>query len=267
MPTYYKEPHHFGTDFKARRFEKFRDLDRYLALFRDGEHHSRVGEASVFYLYSRRAAQEIGDFDPDARIICLVRNPVDMVYSYYYRLRANGDEPLESFEQALEGEADRKAGERIPDGLYLMPEALYYSEIIKFAEQLQRYFKVFGRHGVHVIVFDDLVADPVKTYRQLLQFLDIEPSFQPDFNVVNPHLVSVSSGFQRMLRHPWLVKAGSYVPNVAAPIFRALRSLNTRVETRPPLDVGLRRTLQKQFSPEVERLGHLLGRDLSGWLT
>jgi hypothetical protein len=266
MPTYYKEPHYFGTDFKARRFEKFRDLDRYLALFRDGEHYSRVGEASVFYLYSRRAAQEIRAFDPDARIVAMVRNPVDMLYSYYYRIHANSDEPLESFEAALDAEADRKAGKRIPNSLYLMPEALYYSEVVKFAEQLQRYFDVFGREGVQVIVFDDLVADTAIVYRRLLEFLEVDPTFAPPFDVVNPHTVSKSQRFRRLLRHPWLVKVGSYVPNVAAPVYQALLSLNTRTASRPMLDPELRRVLQDRFAPEVGKLSALLDRDLTHWL-
>jgi hypothetical protein len=149
-PLYNKEPHYFATDFKSRRFDHFRGNEaKYLALFAHGADRKRIGEASVFYLYSRLAAQD--------------------------------------FAQALAAEPDRKAGRRIPKTLYLMPEALYYSEIVKFSEQLTRYFDRFGRENTHVIIFDDFKADTPGVYRSTLEFLEVDSSFQPDLTPLNPN--------------------------------------------------------------------------------
>src|SRR5262245_23105956 len=83
-----KEPHAFGRDLDSNgtgRFEEFRELDRYLRLFEKAGAAKRVGDASPFYLYSRSAPAEIKSFDPEAKIIIVLRNPVDMVYSVYQK--------------------------------------------------------------------------------------------------------------------------------------------------------------------------------------
>ncbi|NLF38083.1 sulfotransferase, partial [bacterium] len=71
-----KEPHFFGSDIVSPAF--VRDRDAYLSLFAGATTEARVGEASIWYLYSKRAAREIKEFNPDARIIIMLRNPVDM---------------------------------------------------------------------------------------------------------------------------------------------------------------------------------------------
>jgi len=59
-------------------------LDEYLALFKEANaNHSLVGEASMAYLTGPSSAQEIHDFNPDAKIIIILRNPVDRAYSLY----------------------------------------------------------------------------------------------------------------------------------------------------------------------------------------
>ena len=75
-----KEPHYFAEDFE--RYRHVKTEDKYLALFGDcNDRHLMIGEASVFYLRSTRAVSLIRDFNPDAKIIVMLRNPVDMVYS------------------------------------------------------------------------------------------------------------------------------------------------------------------------------------------
>src|SRR5438093_1590857 len=76
-----KEPHFFGSDLYHPGF--VRNLDEYLSLFLEAGNKKRAGEASVWYLYSRNAAAEIMAFCPSARIIAMLRNPVDMMYSNY----------------------------------------------------------------------------------------------------------------------------------------------------------------------------------------
>jgi hypothetical protein len=71
-----KEPHFFGTDLESYwggRFERYRDVHKYLSLFANVQDEIRVGEASPWYLYSKRAAEEIKQFNPASRIIILLR--------------------------------------------------------------------------------------------------------------------------------------------------------------------------------------------------
>src|SRR5882672_1680365 len=78
-----KEPHFFGTDLSSPAL--VRDEQQYLSLFAKAQNEKRAGEASVFYLYSQRAAREIHAFCPSARIIIMLRNPVEMMYSLHSR--------------------------------------------------------------------------------------------------------------------------------------------------------------------------------------
>ena len=95
----YKEPHYFGSDLRGPRMEQFRGNDRkYLSLFAAATNEKWVGEASIWYLYSQRAAQEIKAYDPNAAIIIMLRNPLEMGYSMFYQSSYTGNEILPTFE-------------------------------------------------------------------------------------------------------------------------------------------------------------------------
>ena len=90
-----REPNFFGTDFYSSM--QARDEQTYLSLFATAINEKRVGEKSAGYLYSKRAAAEIKEFQPSASIIIMLRNPVEMVYSLH-NLRFNtGVEDLDDF--------------------------------------------------------------------------------------------------------------------------------------------------------------------------
>ena len=112
----YKEPHFFGSDLQQRwRPTK----SQYFSCFAKARDEKRVGEASVHYLYSKCAAAEIKEFCPEARIIIMLRDPVEMLYSLHSQSIFSGNEVINDFEEALEAEADRKLGRRIPRGIKL----------------------------------------------------------------------------------------------------------------------------------------------------
>ena len=136
-----KEVHFFGSDLHFTK-GALRDEGAYRALFA-GATEPRRGEASVWYLYSRTAAKEIHAFSPDAKVIVMLRNPADMLYSQHSQFLYNGNEDITDFREALAAEPERRAGRRIPASAHLV-EGLFYSETVKYAEQLERYFDIFG---------------------------------------------------------------------------------------------------------------------------
>jgi len=262
----YNEPHFFGSDLVGRNFEVFRGrLDAYLALFDGATGQRRIGERSTRYLCSTRAAAEIHDFEPDARIIIMLRSPVDMMYSIYYHQRMySGTENAPTFEQALALEPERKAGRHIPKGFRTV-NGLLYRETASFAGQVRRYFDVFGRDQVHVIIFDDVKVETEAVYRHVLDFLEVDSTFRPDLGVVHDSRQSRSMAVRNLIRNPLFVTGGRRFPTLTAPLYKALMRLNSRPFKRPPLDVELRQRLQADLLPEVEQLSALLGRDLTHW--
>jgi len=265
MP-FHKEPMYFGSDLQPR-YARMSEAE-YLALFADAREDQRAGEASPWYLYSTSAAREIKAFQPDARIIVMLRNPVDVMYAQHSQLLFNQREDLTDFAEALAAEPDRRRGERIPPGA-LRVEALFYRESVRFAEQLERYFTTFGRDRVHVIVYDDLRADPAAAYRGVLEFLAVDPGFQPSFAVHNPNRRARFGALQRLVYRPPAplrrVMPRLRRSRVAHRVRDAVVSLNSRAEERTRMDPGLRQRLVAEFAPQVEELGRLIGRDLSAW--
>jgi len=260
-----KELHYFGSDLHTGFARLGRE--QYLAYFQAAGDERRVGEASVNYLVSRNAAAEIRDFRPDARIIIMLRNPVDMMYSLHSQLMFLGCEDIEDFGRALEAEEDRKAGRGIPSGAGVI-EDLYYRHVTDYAPQVRRFFDAFGREQVLVIVFDDFKADVAVEFRRTLEFLDVDPSFQPPLGVVNPNKRTRFRWLQRVLfnRFTKSHKVRSLVPeSLRRALWRPLIRLNMKREQRQPMDPELRRQLQAEKLPEVEALSELLGRDLTHW--
>jgi hypothetical protein len=266
MP-FHKEPLYFGDDL-TRRYGRM-SRDDYLALFRAARPGQQVGEASAWYLYSRSAAGEIAAFNPAARIVVMLRNPVDVMHAQHSQLLFNVEEDLDDFAEALEAEPARRRGERLPPGP-LRVENLFYRESVGFAEQLERYLDAFGTDRVHVIVYDDFRDDTPATYRGVLEFLDVDPGFVPDFEIRNPNKRVRFPALQRLVYQPpgpllRLAPALRRFPLVHRVRDRFLR-LNSTPERRRPMDPALRRRLLEEMEREIERLGRLIGRDLSNWL-
>jgi hypothetical protein len=263
-----KEPMYFGADLTPR-YTRMTEPE-YLQLFAPARPDQHAGEASPWYLYSTTAAQEIHDFNADAKPIVMLRNPVDVMYSQHSQLVFNQREDVIDFAQALAAEDDRRAGRRIPRDA-IRPEALYYRTSVRFAEQLRRYFDVFGQDGVHVIVFDDFVADAGAVYWSTLEFVGADPSVEVDLSVRNPNRTARSGVLSRMVFAPPRPLRGAVgtlrrVP-LAHRIRDALVSANSRETKRVPMDAELRRQLTLEFKPQVAELGELIGRDLSAWST
>ena len=168
-----KEMHTFGADLRFGPQFYRRDLEAYLAEFAARNGERRAGEASVWYLFSTQAAAEIHAFNPEARIIIMLREPAEMLYSLYYQFRFDGNEHLPTFEEALAAEDERRAGRRISRQAHFA-QGLVYRDTARYTEQVRRYFDVFGRERVHVIIYDDLAADVRATYCRTLDFLGVD---------------------------------------------------------------------------------------------
>ena len=194
-----KEPMYFGADLTPR-YRRMTE-EEYLALFKGAADTQRAGEASPWYLYSTSAPREILDFAPAAQAIVMLRNPVDVMYAQHSQLVFNQREDIADFGEALAAEEDRRRGERMPADA-LRPEALFYRHSVRFADQLRHWFDVFGRERVHVIVFDDMIADPRAAYRATLEFLGVDPAYDVDLSVYNPNRHARSGLVQRLIFAP-----------------------------------------------------------------
>ena len=265
-----KEPHFFGSDLSFTNGARpVSSMEQYLGLFNEATEETRLGEASVWYLMSRCAATEIRRFSPDARIIVMLRNPVDVMYRIYNQGRVNGMENIARFEDALDAEESRVRGRRLPP-VYAMLEHLLYRRSVQFADQLERYFDQIGPERTHVILFEDFTNDTAAVYTSTLQFLGVREHMLDDFPKHNPALAVRHYGLQRWLQHPprILGRLGRMLLPASARDRLGGRLIlsNVKAGKLPTLDAGLRRRLQAELAPQVNRLSELLRRDMSHWL-
>lgn len=259
-----KELHFFGKDLGFSR----PSLEEYLAYYTDATHEKCLGESSVFYLYSKTAAQEIKDFCSTARIIIMLRNPVDMIYSWYSQLLFWGDEDQPNIEAALAVEAERKRGQQLPARYDHPIECFFYREIARFHDQVKRYLDIFGAEQVKIIIFDDFKKDTQAVYCETLKFLNCDDAFIPEFEVVNSNKTIRNRSLQALLkRPPKSVKLFKQLlpSSLKQSIRQFLQRSNTKSEVRQPMQSELKQTLKAEFAAEIKKLSDLIDRDLTYW--
>jgi Sulfotransferase domain len=263
-----KEINFFGADlvFYKPRVTK----EQYLAHFAEAKAEKRIGEAAVWYLYSKLAAAEIKDFGPAASIIIMLRSPVDMMYSMHGQRLYNDNENIRDFAEALAAEEERKQGRRIYQNA-ANAMGFFYRDIARYTQQVQRYFEVFGRDKVQVIIYDDFKSDTPGVYRKTCEFLEVDSQFRPVFTVINPSKTVRNEALRRFLRYPppsvrWFLRLLRLRPVPGERGFKGwLKRLNSKPIPRPPMDRELKSRLQAEFLPEVQQLSELLERDLTHW--
>lgn len=267
-----KEPCFLAPDFNSPFYPQTEE--EYLLCFKGYSGQSRIGESTTSYLYSKKAAHAIHNYAPNAKIIAMLRNPVDLVISLHAQRLKEGSETLKRLENALEAEADRRQGRRIPIGFKYPNEYLLYREYGKYPEQLDRYFSVFGRENVLVIIFDDFKKDVEGEFVKICKFLDISTDFKPDFTIQNttqtPRVIILHRIFK--LVTPALVKIGqrfrSIIPSwflkLLLQAYCSFREINMKTG-KSFVCKETRNALASYYKKEIECLEKLLAKDLSSW--
>ena len=257
-----KEPRHFGADLVYDPKWTVADRDDYLGLFTEGADCAYRGESTPLYLYSHDAPRQIHAFNPDARIVIMIRNPVDMINSYHLQRINTGNEDILKLEDALA--ADEKKIRRA-----WICRQISYLEAATFSPRIEAFFSMFGRDRVHVILFDDLKDDVNRTYAECLKFLGLDSAVDVDLSVRNASRpVTGADLFLKRLYYRNRRVMGFFVKRMPAPLMNLYRRTITKFgksRRGTGMDPALRRQLTEQFQSEIARLSTLLDRDLAHW--
>ncbi len=179
-----KKELHYLTD----RYERGRDW--YLGHFPCSVPTGTVtGEATPYALFHPLAPERLQQIAPRAKLIALLRNPVDRAYSHYLLERSRGFETLD-FSAALDAEENRLAGEEAKfalDPSYVSEPHKHASYLARgdYAPQLERWFALIPRGQILVLRSEDLFAQPAETTAQVAAFLDLAPEIDFPFTVHN----------------------------------------------------------------------------------
>jgi len=262
-----KEPNYFNTDLPLGLCA---DDAQYLSYFRVAVGRApRVRcDGSILYGYSAVAAQRIARACPAARVVIVVRDPVEVMHAWHGQMRYTGNEPIADFDAALGAEARRAAGSR--RGLVGLaarcPALLCYRRLAAFAEQIERFYGALGRESVLVLTHDEMLGEPHAAYAAVLRHAGLDDAHRPNVRRMNEFKE------RRWLPLHRAVKRCAAAPSrrLLAPflrqrLIRGWDRLTSRDGRRPPIDPELRHRLAEELRPEVQRLAALIGRDLSRW--
>jgi hypothetical protein len=277
-----KEPRFFSPDLSGRGRGRSvpasagvrpHTLEDYLALFTAAAPEQRAGEASPQYIRSTLAAGAIAEVQPEARIIAILREPASFLSSYHLQCVNSDLETEKDFAKALALEQPRREGREIPRRCEA-PDRLLYSDHVRYAEQLRRFYAAFAPEQVLVLIYEEFRSDNEAAVREVLRFLDVDDTIPVEAIKTEP---LKATRFVHLHQMTYAVRVAKNKPQMAGPVSRAVSTLIPRRLRDSPLETAWRRIVYAQpstpdpalthelrvrFKGEVEALSELLGRDL-----
>jgi hypothetical protein len=265
-----KEPHFFafpagplsvgGPRDRERHGRTITDQEAYETLFAARRPDQIAGEASTYHLCSPIAATRIRDALPRVRLLAILREPAARAFANYLHLVRQGFETAATFEEALDLEPARIAAGW--DFFWRYRDLGYYHR------QLARYYDLFERDRIKVMLYDDFQRDPAGVVRGIFSFLGVDESFTPElsrrFNRsgiprsrrVQTWLAAPPRGIRALARR-WLTSDQRLM------VAEAIGGLNLR---RPAPEPAAMQDLRRGYRGDLEALERLTGIDLSIWL-
>jgi len=231
----------------------------------------KIGLADVKLLYFHEAAaQKLKAYNPQAKIIIMLRQPVNRAFSAYHYARLNELESIETFEEAVKAEDERLKH-------YTAEQRFYntYLNLGLYHEQVATYLNAFGPEQVKVLIFEELIKNPEAVVADTLDFLQVDKaSF--DFDIVKERFNEGGSSkfplLTRLFRRKNLVRSlyGKALPlsvrmKLQEKLIEPIKNANKKAATKKEKDPQLMKSLQDYFRADVQQLEKLIGRSLKEW--
>lgn len=229
----------------------------YEKFFEDARTESAAGDISPMYLCDDLAPQRISDTVPAAKLIVTLRDPVDRAISHYWMAHNKRHIPTDlELEDVVTGRHEAI----VQRGLY--------------SEQLERYFSLFPRDQILILIFEEMMSDRAGTIAEICRFIGVDPSQMPSEGL--DEAVFASTAY----RAPWLhnasvaaataLRATPALSWIARSLKRSgfndkVKSINAKGFSKPPLPDALRTELRVYYAKDRKKLETLLGRKIDAW--
>lgn len=265
-----KEPKFFSTDFNRKMesqlgenyYQIISSVEEYSLLFM-GAGEKIKGDFNPFNIFSSEAAENIYNYNPNAKILISIREPVSFLRSFHFQslFRMIEDEP--DFLRALTLEESRQKGKNIPQYCH-SPHYLYYSRLVEYKTHIKRFSDFFGFENVKIILFDDIIANEYGVYQDILRFLDAKNiDFIPPRPDRNPSHALRFAWLRKLLFNPpvkkWLY---THTPLQLLPYGAKISQRIFKKEQEKPFvstrDIEL---LKERFKENVEELNIFLNEN------
>ena len=255
-----KEPDYF-SDYKIQKqglyYTKNRidTIEKYIKLFDTTKKKVIYGEASVSYLFYEDIAKNIKEYNSDAKIIFLLRNPIDRAFSHYlmdYRLGFVKD----TFENIIFKKTNHKDRD-----LFFQQ----YLSVGEYAKQIERYLDVFAKKDILIIDYEDFSLDLNITIKRIFSFLNVNDKFLPDLKVShNKFVVSKNILIRFLYSYSRIRNLISFILPQFLLIY--IRHIFFQDWNKPQISNKTRTKLKDYFADDIMSLSNILDKDYSRWI-
>ena len=244
-------------------YEKFINIEEdYSALFRNAEENQIKGETSTIYLYSGKGYLRIKERIPNVKLIAILRQPAERLYSRYLHLARENLLPTKDFQDIFDKSS---IWWHRPD---LIQEGFYF-------KHLSRFYKIFPKENIKVFLYDDLKHNSQELFSELFRFLEVEHEFKPITDVAYNQSGIIKNKFVNRLigyNNPIFNLTKSFFPKqfeslkrnpTAQKLISKIRSKNLE---KPSMDITLNQKIMDTiYNEDVSKLENLIEKDLTSW--
>ena len=245
-----KEPHFFSDIKQTITTEVINDKKEYYALYKGRQEKYLMDGSTSYLFFSKLTAHRIKKHNKNTKIIILLRNPIDRLYSHYLMSKEMVGEEVHDFSHVINKDYRTKNGYHDAKvNPYLAP-SFYFKNV-------EEYFRVFLKENIHVVVFEDLVDNLDGEMNQIFNFLDIDNICVND---------KIYNSYKKM-RIPWLNKIlfNKYIISFKSIIPRSLKyyvkNIFYKKSVKPILDSKIREELKLLFNDDIDNLYKLIKKE------
>lgn len=233
-----------------RNLHRTKSLQWYFSHWKHCQKNSIIGEFSTIYLYDRDAYKRIHSMFPDIKLIVVLRNPIYRLISQFLWYKYHfGLEKSDNFEEVVKHNPD------------YVQKSLYFT-------QLKRYFNLFSRENIYVVIFEEMIKNPAITLQDIYKFLNVNYNFLPD----NLYLKSNQNTY---LKSQFLLKIINYFASLTndlglySLIEHTFESLHIKHLLKKCLYSDItehkkitKQTILKKYDSYIQQLQHLFIADI-----
>jgi hypothetical protein len=269
-----KEPHYFSTDFPGYQVKQ--DYESFISTCFPFENENEMiyGEGSVFYLYSAVAIKNILNYNPNAKFIIMLRNPIDLVYSLHAQLLLTSDEKIISFSDAWKMCEIRRSHNKQISNTCREPLFLQYDKMGLLGQNLERFYNIVPENQRKTIIFDNFITNTKQVYEDTLSFLGLDYDGRDSFPRVNANTKVYSQIINSISRYPpeilvWITERIKKYLGIETLFIGSLlhyaKTINTIEIKREPLPESFRLELYDTFKEDIHKIEDLVNVNLSHW--
>jgi hypothetical protein len=254
------------------------DIESFERLFEKGCHKKAIGIKRPSYLHKPECPERIHRHIPSARLIAILRNPVERAISAYYHYIKMGFAPVKPANKGLLEIIYGEHEEQYPRATEIIEFGLYH-------KHLSRYLNYFDREQMLIMLYDDIKKSPLDSLKEISRFLEIDEEYVPQSLHSRPQAGVYSIPRLRLLtlRNPFMYsysndrmrlsakKLGKETGLLGLMIIAAITLIDNEVlsrifaNTKPDISRELAEMLSATYEEDTSKLEDLLGISLARW--